>query len=264
LVQEGVWSEGSPETAERLSRDIAEGREKGKMKKVDYKREVQSLIEKGYIPTKEGGTRTYETDFGETYITHEGGKGIVFLFRTVGKTFRAVGKKVTEEETKQESSPSEEIYFRNLINQNDFPEKEGETQVKEEGDGTCIITRTKKGITYESLLSGVNLFYDLQKKVVQPYKEVAASVSRPAKVKEVKAKAKAADLPPKFVQQLGYNGETEEVDSNMYCHKITCACGNVRYVKQADLFQVDRCKPCVRKQRRQKREQRVKKKRGKV
>ena len=45
---------------------------------------------------------------------------------------------------------------------------------------------------------------------------------------------------------LDYNGEKEEVPAATYVNKITCKCGNIRYVKNADVFQVKMCKPCVK------------------
>jgi hypothetical protein len=56
--------------------------------------------------------------------------------------------------------------------------------------------------------------------------------------------------------QLNYKGEPEEVDTAIFRNKLICSCGGVRYVKNADLFQVTKCKPCTirgRNKRRQKR-----------
>ena len=44
-------------------------------------------------------------------------------------------------------------------------------------------------------------------------------------------------------------------------NEIVCACGNVRWVKNADLFQVNQCKPCVQAGRRQRRLERARAKR---
>ena len=52
--------------------------------------------------------------------------------------------------------------------------------------------------------------------------------------------------------QLGYDGKEEKVSAVLYINKIKCACGNVRWVKNADLFQVKKCKPCMKKGRLQK------------
>ena len=45
--------------------------------------------------------------------------------------------------------------------------------------------------------------------------------------------------------QLNYHGLLEEVDTRIFKNKLMCACRNVRWVKNADLFQVEKCKPCT-------------------
>ncbi len=68
---------------------------------------------------------------------------------------------------------------------------------------------------------------------------------------------------PVWVEQLNDKGIPEQVDFNVYCNVITCQCGNIRYVKNADRHQVTMCKPCARRARRRRiRENR--KARGKV
>ena len=42
-------------------------------------------------------------------------------------------------------------------------------------------------------------------------------------------------------KQLNYRGVVEEVDTHLYSNRVDCACGSVRWVKNADLFQVKRC-----------------------
>lgn len=54
-----------------------------------------------------------------------------------------------------------------------------------------------------------------------------------------------------------YDGTDEEVPANLYCNKITCKCGNVRWVKNADMFQVKMCKPCVWEHRKSKATKRI-------
>ena len=59
-----------------------------------------------------------------------------------------------------------------------------------------------------------------------------------------------------FQKQLNYLGLVEEVDAQTHSNKLVCKCGNIRWVKNADLFQVKKCKPCTyqdRKERRRKR-----------
>ena len=64
------------------------------------------------------------------------------------------------------------------------------------------------------------------------------------------------DQQPSIVTQLNYKGEPEKVDTAVFRNKLICACGNVRYVKNADLFQVTRCKPCTIKERNKRRQER--------
>lgn len=49
--------------------------------------------------------------------------------------------------------------------------------------------------------------------------------------------------------QFSYKGTVEEVDTRIFSNKLVCPCGNVRWVKNADLFQVKKCKPCTFKDR---------------
>ena len=60
----------------------------------------------------------------------------------------------------------------------------------------------------------------------------------------------------KFRKQLNYMGLVEEVDAQAYPNKLDCKCGNVRWVKNADLFQVKKCKPCTYQDRKERRKQR--------
>jgi hypothetical protein len=45
--------------------------------------------------------------------------------------------------------------------------------------------------------------------------------------------------------QLDYHGQNEPVDTRQFTNRLECECGNVRWVKSADLFQVKKCKPCT-------------------
>ena len=62
------------------------------------------------------------------------------------------------------------------------------------------------------------------------------------------------DQQPSIVTQLNYKGEPENVDTAIFNNKLSCACGNIRYVKNADLFQVTKCKPCTIKERNKRRQ----------
>ena len=60
-------------------------------------------------------------------------------------------------------------------------------------------------------------------------------------------------LEPVLITQPGYKkDEVEEVDINIYKHEFVCECGNKRYLKPQDVFQVKLCKPCVTRERREK------------
>ena len=65
------------------------------------------------------------------------------------------------------------------------------------------------------------------------------------------------DNSTKHIQrQLNYHGLAEEVDTRKFKNRLMCACGNVRWVKNADLFQVKKCKPCTYKERKERRRHR--------
>ena len=59
--------------------------------------------------------------------------------------------------------------------------------------------------------------------------------------------------PPTFVGQLNYNGEVERVDTRIFKNRITCECGNVRWIKSSDIFQTKYCKLCAQRKRRERR-----------
>ena len=60
----------------------------------------------------------------------------------------------------------------------------------------------------------------------------------------------------KFHKQLNYLGLVEEVSAQTYLNKLVCKCGNIRWVKNADLFQVKKCKPCTYRDRKERRKKR--------
>ena len=59
--------------------------------------------------------------------------------------------------------------------------------------------------------------------------------------------------PGLMAEQLGYDGAPEKVNMSDFKNRITCSCGNVRWVKNADLFQVKKCKPCIARERKERR-----------
>lgn len=101
-----------------------------------------------------------------------------------------------------------------------------------------------------------------------PVTKAAAPKVTPAKTlakKEpvrLEAKPKEAPKPPDMVEQLGYHKEVETVDRNLYSNKVTCdnvlpdgkVCKSIRWIKNADVFQVHLCKPCARRERRRRRD----------
>ena len=65
----------------------------------------------------------------------------------------------------------------------------------------------------------------------------------------IPAKEATPVKPPKMVKQKGYKGEVEELDFNVYKVVVTCSCGEKRYIKPQDAFQVKTCKPCSQKRK---------------
>lgn len=53
------------------------------------------------------------------------------------------------------------------------------------------------------------------------------------------------------IVQLDYHGKPEELPKSMYKNMITCSCGQPRWVKNSDIFQVRFCKPCTMVNRKQ-------------
>jgi hypothetical protein len=58
---------------------------------------------------------------------------------------------------------------------------------------------------------------------------------------------------PTFAEQLNYKGEVERVNTRIFKNRITCECGNVRWIKSSDIFQVRHCKICAHRKRRDRR-----------
>ena len=59
--------------------------------------------------------------------------------------------------------------------------------------------------------------------------------------------------PSLMVEQLSYDGTPEKVNMTDFKNRIVCPCGNVRWVRNADLFQVKKCKPCTARERKERR-----------
>jgi hypothetical protein len=78
--------------------------------------------------------------------------------------------------------------------------------------------------------------------------------AEPGKPEEELEKHKPIPIPqnqdlPAFTEQLNYRGEVERVDTRIFKNRITCECGNVRWIKSSDIFQVRHCKPCAQRKR---------------
>lgn len=100
------------------------------------------------------------------------------------------------------------------------------------------------------IVKGKRFFNVSGAEIRKPASETAAK-----KVSERKArKEKSVVVIPKGgekVKQLDYDGKEEELNAIQYCNKIVCECGNVRWIKNSDVFQVKKCKPCMKKKRKE-------------
>jgi hypothetical protein len=152
--------------------------------------------------------------------------------------------KIPPPEKEKPLSPLEEE-FVTLIKEDNYPDSQGETipVLYKEDDSLCLVTRTPSGIIGEFINEGVKLFYDLRSNKVRPYRETdTRSPQREVRVKKEKEETAIA---PDMVEQLGYKGEREMVDRNIYRNKFVCECGRVRWIKNSDVFQVHSCKVCM-------------------
>lgn len=146
----------------------------------------------------------------------------------------------------------ESAWLRFTVSRGKHPEVDGDTKLyRMPHDKMCTITRIKRGLLAEFLGTDVKLYYDLANHKIRDY--VVPPVTELRQTMLQKEKEKAAIVVPRMVTQLGYHGEDEHVDTNVYKHKIQCACGNVRWIKPSDIFQCHACKPCTKKNRNRKR-----------
>jgi hypothetical protein len=67
---------------------------------------------------------------------------------------------------------------------------------------------------------------------------------------------KEIDQSSPIIEQHNYHGVMEKVDIQIFNNKLVCACGNVRWIKRADCFQVTKCKPCTLRERKERRKTR--------
>jgi hypothetical protein len=91
-----------------------------------------------------------------------------------------------------------------------------------------------------------------EREYVGPAPEAQKEQEEPRAEPKPEPQADAASGDP-IVEQLGYRGEVERVDTRVFRNRVVCDCGNVRWVKNADMFQVKKCKPCTLKERKQRR-----------
>lgn len=127
-----------------------------------------------------------------------------------------------------------------IIKEEYYSNVEGETVPVQYGEEreVCLVTHTRTGILGD-FPDGTKLIYDFRSNRVHKYRPPRAQDPR-------KVKGEDKPNPPDMVEQLGYGGEVELVDRRVFCNKLVCKCGGVRWVKNADVFQVKLCKPCRR------------------
>jgi hypothetical protein len=65
-----------------------------------------------------------------------------------------------------------------------------------------------------------------------------------------------------LVCQKAYDGSEEWLDKREYSNRLVCECGEVRWVKASDLFQVTHCKPCTFERRKARRREAARRRRA--
>ncbi len=65
-----------------------------------------------------------------------------------------------------------------------------------------------------------------------------------------------------LVSQKSCDGTEEWLDKREYSNKLICECGEVRWVKASDLFQVTHCKPCTYERRKARRRESARRRRS--
>jgi hypothetical protein len=65
-----------------------------------------------------------------------------------------------------------------------------------------------------------------------------------------------------LVSQKSYDGTEEWLDKREYSNQLVCECGEVRWVKASDLFQVTHCKPCTHERRKVRRREAARRRRA--
>lgn len=144
-------------------------------------------------------------------------------------------------------------FLKNFIRDGCYP-KPGEPEVEiRYGDlgYTAILSRWENGVLAQFIEEQVVLAYHEERdtiRIIRDFHKEKLSKERREWAKE-KKKTEFMDDP---VTQLNKDGKPEIVDRAIYRNEIQCiepGCPNVRYVQNADLFQVIRCKPCQYKEK---------------
>ncbi len=233
--------------------------------KLELRPLVEKLIQEGKYPKEEGGVVRVKADrVGDVDIVNKEGE---IFFRFVNQNMRLfvlTGELLVERVSipppayrQKDSDPLVEALY-GIIRTDDYPDKNGETLVipYDIDENLVILTRTTKGIVADFTHLDQQLFYDFGKNKVLAYKTPALSVAKERKMREERIRVEQRD--PEIMEQLGYRGETEEIDIRVYNNEVVCACGNKRWIKNADVFQVKTCKPCAWKKRTSGRKKKVK------
>lgn len=146
--------------------------------------------------------------------------------------------------------------MRQLVQSGQAEKSAGKT-LEVEGEKVRVSTTEEGALRFE--LDGMERAFVLKsgRLYEREYEEAATEAEEereeePKGEQQPKAKAEAA-VEEAMVEQLGYRGEVERVDTRLYKNRVVCKCGNVRWVKNSDMFQVTKCKPCTLRERRARR-----------
>lgn len=227
---------------------------------------VLRLIEDGVVPKEEGQHTTFQTEEHGDIVAEMPEEGILtFRFTKYDRLFVRgkdgvlvekvwVNPPMPEPESIRTPTTLEQWVVK-WANHRTYPEDLGDTQMNEYGmDGAiCIVTRVERGIIADFFVEDVKLFFDFAYRVVRRYLEPSTKFKRKSKeeiqraISKAKAEIRGENVQP--VEQLDYEGQVEILDQRFYSNRVQCPCGNVRWVKDQDVFQVKMCKPCVTKKK---------------
>ena len=142
--------------------------------------------------------------------------------------------------------------MRRLVESGQADKRVGKT-VEVEGEKVRL-SRTEEGALRFDL-DGMERAFVLKSERLyeREYVKAAAAEEEQPKTEQQPEPTSEAAAEGAIVEQLGYRGEVERVDTSLYKNRVVCKCGNVRWVKNSDMFQVTKCKPCTLKERKQRR-----------